>query len=168
MIDPIDLIVEANVDETDLDQVWLKQKVDITLEGYPDALLTGFVHEIAQDATTVNNVTTYQVNVFLDQTPPFVKSGLSADLFFRISDRPSVLRVPTDALTPEGQVLVVEAPDTAPVLRDIKIGATDGTFTEILSGLHEGDWIAIPKFELQRQNNNGFSFMPAHTHPSHH
>jgi len=153
------LIVQASVDETDLDQVWDGQKVDITLEGFPDAKLSGVVHEIAQDSTTVNNVTTYLVNIYLDQTPSFVVSGLSADLYFHVSDRPNVLRVPTDALTPEGSILVIKAPGADPVLETVQVGATDGTYTEILSGLQEGDWIARQRFALQRQNTNGFSFM---------
>ena len=161
------LIVQANVDETDLDHIWVGQKVDITFEGFPGQTLTGTVHEIAQDSTTVNNVTTYLVNVFLDQTPAFVVSGLSTDLFFHVSDRPNVLRVPTDALTPEGQILVVNAPGEKPVLTTVKTGASDGTYTEIVSGLKEGDWIARQQFALQKQTNTGFSFMPARPPPRH-
>jgi hypothetical protein len=160
------LIVQANVDETDLEHIWVGQVVDITFEGYPGTGLTGKVHEIAQDSTTVNNVTTYLVNVFLDKTPPFVVSGLSTDLFFHVSDRKDVLRLPTDALTPEGQVLVVNAPGEKPMLRSVQTGGSDGTYTEIVSGLKEGDWIARQQFELQRQTNSGFSFMPGR--PSHH
>jgi hypothetical protein len=107
----------------------------------------------------VNNVTTYLVNIYLDQTPSFVVSGLSSDLFFHVSDRPHVLRVPTDALTPEGNILVVKAPGADPELESVQVGATDGTYTEIVSGLQEGDWIARQKFALQRQSTNGFSFM---------
>ena len=75
------LIVQAFVDETDLNQVWLGQTVDITFDSFPDAHLTGKVHEIAYDATTVNNVTTYQVNIYLDSTPAYVRSGISANVF---------------------------------------------------------------------------------------
>jgi macrolide-specific efflux system membrane fusion protein len=156
------LTVQANVDETDLDHIWVNQKVDITFEGFPDARLTGYVHEIAQDSTTVNNVTTYLVTVFLDQTPKFVVSGLSTDLFFHISDRKKVLRVPTDVLTPEGAVLAASAPGAKPELEMVKTGATDGTYTEIISGLKEGDWIARQRFALEKQSNSGFSFMPSH------
>jgi macrolide-specific efflux system membrane fusion protein len=160
------LIAQANVDETDLEHVWLGQECDITFEGFPEAKLTGKVHDIAYDSTTVNNVTTYLVNIFLDKTPKFVVSGLSTDIFFHVSNRKNVLRIPTDALTPEGQVLVVKAPKSKPVLRDLKIGATDGTYTEVLSGLNEGDWIARQVFALQKVNSSGFSFTPGR--PPHH
>jgi macrolide-specific efflux system membrane fusion protein len=158
------LIANANVDETDLDHIWKGQTAEITFEGFPDARLKGKVHDIAYDSTTVNNVTTYLVNIFLDQTPSFVVSGLSTNIFFLVSDRPNVLRIPTDAITPDGQVLVVRAGQGQPVLQDIQTGATDGTYTEVLSGLVEGDWIARPRFALQKVNNNNFNFMSPSSH----
>ena len=155
------LIAQANVDETDLEHIWVGQPCDVTLEGFPDSGLTGKVNQIAYDATTVNNVTTYLVNIFLDTTPKFVVSGLSADIFFHVSDRKNVLRIPIDAVTPEGQVLLVTARGEPPVLHDVQVGATDGSYTEILSGVKEGDWIARQQFALQKVSNAGFSFMPA-------
>jgi macrolide-specific efflux system membrane fusion protein len=152
------LIVQANVDETDLNHVWLGQTADITLDSFPNAHLTGKVHEIAYDATTVNNVTTYVVNIFLDSTPDYVRSGLSANVFLLISDRKDVLRIPTDAITPEGDVLVIQGQDQPPVSQKIDTGLSDGTWTEVVSGLDEGDWIARRVFAIKQAQKNGFSF----------
>ncbi len=152
------LIVQANVDETDLSHVQLGQAVDITFDSFPDAHLTGKVHEIAYDATTVNNVTTYLVNIYLDHTPAYVRSGISANVYLLISDRPDVLHIPTDAITPEGTVLVVTGPGEDPTPRPISVGQTDGTWTEVLSGLNEGDWIARRTFAITRAEKSGFSF----------
>jgi len=154
------LIVQANVDETDLNHVWLGQAVDITFDSFPDAHLTGKVHEIAFDATTVNNVTTYLVNIFLDNTPDYVRSGISANVFLLVSDRPDVLRIPTDAITPEGEVLVVQQQGQPPVAQKVTVGQTDGFWTEIVSGLNEGDWIAHRAFAVQTADKSAFSFMP--------
>jgi macrolide-specific efflux system membrane fusion protein len=153
------LIVEASLDETDLDQVWLGQTADITFDSFPDAHLTGKVHEIAFDATTVNNVTTYQVNIFLDSTPAYVRSGISANVFLLISDRKNVLRIPTDAVSPEGTVLVAKGDDQPPEERKVEVGQTDGEWIEVKSGLQEGDWIAQPVFAIHKAGNAGFSFM---------
>jgi macrolide-specific efflux system membrane fusion protein len=152
------LIVQAAVDETDLDQVWLNQKTDITFDSFPDAQLTGKVHEIAYDATTVNNVTTYTVNIYLDSTPAYIRSGISANVFLNISDRKNVLLVPSDAITPDGEILVAEEKDKPPVPHKITVGATDGTFTEVVSGVNEGDWIARQAFVIKRASSGGFSF----------
>jgi macrolide-specific efflux system membrane fusion protein len=154
------LIVQANVDETDLNHVWLGQSADITFDSYPNAHLTGKVHEIAYDATTVNNVTTYLVNIFLDSTPAYVRSGLDANVFLLISDRKNVLRIPTDAITPEGDVLLVQGPGRPLVAQRIQMGMSDGTWTEVVSGLNEGDWIARRVFTIKEAEKNGFSFVP--------
>jgi macrolide-specific efflux system membrane fusion protein len=154
------LIVQASMDETDLNHVWLGQSVDITFDSFPDMHLTGKVHEIAFDATTVNNVTTYTVNIYLDSTPAAVRSGLSANVFLLISNRKDVLRIPTDAITPEGNVLLVQEQGQAPVLQKINVGMSDGTWTEVLSGLNEGDWIARRVFAIQEAQKGGFSFLP--------
>jgi macrolide-specific efflux system membrane fusion protein len=157
------LIVQADVDETDLNHVWLGQSADITFDSFPDAHLTGKVHEIAFDATTVNNVTTYMVNIFLDSTPDYVRSGISANVFLLISDRKKVLRIPTDAITPEGDVLLVQGKDQPLVTQKITMGMSDGTWTEALSGLNEGDWIARRVFSIQGAQKGGFSFLPSST-----
>jgi macrolide-specific efflux system membrane fusion protein len=152
------LIIQANMDETDLNNVSLGQHVDITFDSFPDTKLTGKVHEIAYDSTTVNNVTTYVVNIYLDSTPVYIRSGISANVFLLISDRPSVLRIPTDALTPEGNVLVVQAQGQPPVAQPVTIGLSDGSWTEVLSGLNEGDWIARRVYTPQEAQKSGFSF----------
>ena len=90
-----------------------------------------------------------------------VRSGISANVFLLISDRRKVLRVPTDAITPEGDVLVVQGPDQPPVSQSVKTGMSDGSWTEVLSGLNEGDWIARRVFTVQEAQKNGFSFVPA-------
>jgi macrolide-specific efflux system membrane fusion protein len=154
------LIVQASVDETDLDHVWLGQTAEITFDSFPDAHLTGKVHEIAYDATTVNNVTTYLVNIFLDTTPDYVRSGLSANVFLLVSDRKNVLSIPTSAITPEGNVLLAQGDNQPPVPQKIETGQTDGTLTEITSGLNEGDWIARRVFNVKEQQKSGFSFTP--------
>ena len=153
------LIVQAYVDETDLNHVWLGQRADITFDSFPDAHLTGKVHEIAFDATTVNNVTTYVVNIYLDSTPSYVRSGLSANVFLLIADRKDVLQIPTDAITPEGDVLVVQGQNQPLVSQRIEVGMSDGTCTEALAGLNEGDWIARPTFAIKEAEKAGFSFV---------
>ena len=152
------LIVQASVDETDLNHVSLGQSADITFDSFPDTQLTGKVHEIAFDALTVNNVTTYTVNIYLDSTPDYVRSGISANVFLVISDRKNVLQIPTDAISPDGTVLIAQGQDQPPVAHKIKVGQSDGASTEVLSGLAEGDWIARRTFAVQGAERGGFSF----------
>jgi macrolide-specific efflux system membrane fusion protein len=117
------------------------------------------VNQIAFDATTVNNVTTYLVNIYLDSTPSFVRSGISANVFLLVSDRKNVLLIPTDAITPEGDVLVAPGKDQPPQPESVELGQSDGTWTEVISGLNEGDWIARPVFNVEQAHKGGFSFI---------
>ena len=141
--------------------------MDITFDSFPDAHLSGKVHEIAFDATTVNNVTTYQVNIYLDNTPAYVRSGVSANVFLLISDRPGVLKIPTNTISPEGTVLVAQGADQQLEERKIEVGQTDGEFTEVKSGLVEGDWLARRAFDIKKADN-GFSFTSGMNNMHHH
>lgn len=151
------LIVQAFVDETDLAQVHEGQAVDVTFDSFPDTHLTGKVDAIAYDSTTVNNVTTYQVNIFLDSTPDYVRSGISANVYFLISDEKNVLRIPTSAITPESEVYTAPGPDQPTTLTSVKLGPSDGTWTEVLEGLQEGDFIAERVFTVKTAQA-GFTF----------
>lgn len=153
------LIVEANVDETDLFQIKNEQGVDITLDGFPDAKLKGKVHKIAYDSVTVNNVTTYKVEVYLDETPDYVRSGLTANVFFLLADAKNVLRVPSDALVSGNTLWVAKEEGGKPELRIIQTGLGNGRFVEVRSGLIEGEWVAKQKYTLKAPKT-GFSFMP--------
>ncbi len=163
------LIIQAFLDETDLAEASLGQHVDITFDSFPDLPpLTGTVHEIAFDATTVNNVTTYQVNIYLDKTPAYVRSGISANVYLLISDRKDVLKIPTDAISPEGTVMVAQGSDQPLEERKIEVGETDGEWTEVKSGLVEGDWLARRVFDLKKADNSGFSFTAGMNNMHHH
>ena len=76
------LVVKANVDETDLAQVKLGQRIGLILDAFPNNPLDGKVYHIGYDAKTVNNVTTYEVDVIPDEAPTFMKSGMTANGYF--------------------------------------------------------------------------------------
>lgn len=153
------LIVQASVDETDLNHVSLGQPVEITFDSFPGVKLKGKVHEIAFDATTVNNVTTYMVNIYMDSTPDYIRSGVSANVFLLVADKKDALRIPTDAISPEGTVLVAQGKDQPLVVQKVETGLSDGRQTEITSGVDEGDWIARPVFAIKAAEKNSFSFV---------
>ena len=77
-----DLIIIASLDETDIGQVKLGQKVNVRLEAYPDREFPCEVEKIAYDARMVSNVTMYEVDVRPDRLPPFARSGMTANLEF--------------------------------------------------------------------------------------
>ena len=141
------LIVVAQVDETDLAQIRLRQPASIVLDAYPDQPFAGKVSEIAYDAKTVNNVTTYSVNVLPDKTPAFMRSGMTANVSFVTASRRGVLLLPADAIKVRGSrsyvLLAPVQPNGKPEEKEVKTGMSDGKHTEVLDGVAEGDRLLV-------------------------
>lgn len=155
------LTVKAQVDETDIAQIKLKQGASIILDAYPNQKLSAHVDQIAFDAKTVNNVTTYIVDVLPDETPPFMRSGMTANVTFDVASKSDALIVPADAIKiQEGKpyVMVSDSPTKrSSDLQEVQTGLTDGKRIEILSGLSEGTTILVPEFKLNKKSSSGSS-----------
>jgi macrolide-specific efflux system membrane fusion protein len=166
------LTVKAQVDETDIAQIKVRQEAVITLDAYPGETIEASVDKIAYDATTTNNVTTYFVDVLPKQTPEFMRSGMTANVTFFIQDKKDVLTIPTEAIQNETNVSPEPSPDdqSAHVLvknqkglpeeRLIKLGITDGKKAEVLSGLAQTDVVMIKQVAAVEKNKMANPFMP--------
>ena len=143
------LCVKAQVDETDISQVKLNQKVEITLDAYSEMPMEGQVVHIAFESKTVNNVTTYLVDIIPSQIPEFMKSGMTANVTFTTSEKEETLLLPASAVQKENgkfKVLLASANNKLePQSLPIEVGVNDGKKIEILSGLKEGDTVLMPK-----------------------
>jgi macrolide-specific efflux system membrane fusion protein len=227
-----DLIVVANLDETDIGQVRDGQKVNVRLEAYPDREFPCEVEKIAYDARTVSNVTMYEVDVHPERLPPFARSGMTANLEFVVEERAGALVVPASAILektgtskiakknedadgggidPERRKQITQrmrergmsdaeiqerlaqiahgggrrggggkkgnglrkAGDTVsyvlvdsgnlenPEQKVVKVGISDGSHTEIVEGLSEGDEVLIQKIKISSKGSgSGSPFMP--------
>jgi macrolide-specific efflux system membrane fusion protein len=154
------LIVQADVDETDLHRIWEGQIAEMTLDGFPDARLRGKVGEIAHDSTLVNNVMIYTVKIFLDVIPNYLRSGLTANVFFSITERENAVRIPMSALTSDGSVWIASAKGAVPAEKRIETGIGGDGWIEVTKGLSEGDWIARRHYTIKSENSKTFSFLP--------
>ena len=163
------LMVNTQVDETDLAQIKMNEEATITLDAYPNAPFIGKVHRISYFSTLVNNVTTYEVDVWPDKIPSFMLSGMTANVVFNVSEKDNVLVIPSEALlqTPDGQSFVLTPPASGngkPQTQIIQTGITDGKETEVTSGLNEGDKVLIKAFaagDLSAASAGSNPFMPS-------
>jgi macrolide-specific efflux system membrane fusion protein len=140
------LIVEAQVDETDIAQVRLHQPATIVLDAYPAQPIPAKVGAIAFESKTVNNVTTYTVDVLPEKVPSFMRSGMTSNVLFRVAQRQNVLWVPSQAVTRKNgasHVQVTAAAGSAPAETPVQTGISDGRRVEILSGLEEGQAVLV-------------------------
>ncbi|WP_372845600.1 efflux RND transporter periplasmic adaptor subunit [Pontiella sp.] len=237
-----DLIVVANLDETDIGQIESGQAVNVALEAYPDREFECTVEKIAYDATTVSSVTMYEVDVRPNRLPRFARSGMTANIEFIVEEKKGILTLPASAVQqksggtrgggerpdmsamsederkaymiermkerglsdaeiqerlasrggqggsrqgggpgggqnggPGGQpggssdarrsggssieyyVLVASTDPENPEKKSIKVGVTDGSYTEVVEGLDEGDEVLIPRISLGAKKSSGNS-----------
>jgi macrolide-specific efflux system membrane fusion protein len=152
------LTVKAQVDETDLAQIRLKQPATIILDAYATEKTPAIVDQIAYEAKTVNNVTTYVVDVLPKQAPEFMRSGMTANVNFELESRTGVLLVPTESvrLTDTSSTVLVRGPDGVPIDRTVTTGLSDGKSTEITDGVAEGDTILIAEAKAKASGVNPF------------
>ena len=140
------LIVRAQVDETDIGKIKLKQVAIITLDAYPDKKINAAVEHLYYESKTVNNVTIYEVDLLPETVPDFFRSGMNASIDFKAEGKADALLIPVDAVHKENNksyVLVNEEGQQAPVKRYVKLGITDDKNFEVLSGLEQSDKVII-------------------------
>ncbi len=141
------LTVKAQVDETDIAEIKLKQEADVILDAYADQDIPAHVDQIAYDSTTINNVTTYIVDVLPDETPDYMRSGMTANVRFAVAFNEGVLVLPNVAVRiKEGKPFVLlkaASQMKSPVEKEVETGITNGKMTEIVSGLSEGDIVLV-------------------------
>lgn len=158
------LTIKAQVDETDIADVKLKQAAEVVLDAYPKKSVPAHVDQIAFDAKTVNNVTTYVVDVLPDQTPSFMRSGMTANVKFYIAAKRDALILPSEAIKAQDgyfYVLTVAGSDQKnPTKKAVELGITDGKRTEIVSGLTENDTVLVAQIKQGKTQSGGSPFSP--------
>jgi macrolide-specific efflux system membrane fusion protein len=152
------LTVKAQVDETDIAQIKLKERAEIVLDAYPGEKIKAVADQIAFDSKTVNSVTTYLVDALPEgQTPAFMRSGMTANVTFYVQDKKDILVVASEALRVQNGVtyLLIQGQDGRPQNREVKVGISDGKFTEILDGADEGEIAMVAEVRLSSGKQGG-------------
>jgi HlyD family secretion protein len=149
------LQVVAMFNESDAAALQDDANVEITFDALPDLTVPGTIASVAPSGTSVSGVISYYVTVNLDKTDARLKAGQTATVNVLTDDeQPDVLTVPSSAVrTANGisRVTVVEGDRTRTVT--IEIGAASGGRTEVVSGLREGQQVALaPAKQTGRQS----------------
>ena len=153
------LIVRAQVDETDIGKVKFGQTAIVKLDAYPDIEVKAKVNHISYEATVVNNVTIYKVDILMERIPSVFRSGMSANVKIIQQRKKNVLTIPVDVVRHAGKssfVLVSNGKDSKPERRDVELGISDLKNVEVISGLTLNDKIISDsiKYELSKSPSN--------------
>jgi HlyD family secretion protein len=145
--------IRAFIDEPELGQVEVNQPVEILWDAHPDRVWNGRTEVLPKQVVTrgtrnVGELICSVTNDRLDLLP-----NITVDVRIRISERPSALVVPRGAVYIEGDKrYVFRVEDNRLHRRDIKVGIANPTKIEVLSGLNEGDVVALPGEAALKQN----------------
>jgi HlyD family secretion protein len=146
--DTTQVYVQGKVDEADIAHVYMNQPARIKVESFRDRVFNGRVTKIAPLGVEKDNVTTFEVRVSIDNPGGELKANMTANAEILLDEHKGVLNVPENAVMYDNQKnAAVEIPDKSQKEGKrkvaVKVGLSDGSKTEILSGLKEGDQVIL-------------------------
>ncbi len=145
------LTMTLSVDELDISDIAVGQRVEITADAVEGRTYTGVVTKVSVAGTSSGGTTTYPVTVRIDETEGLLP-GMNVDAAITLQSASDVLAIPSGALNRGNTVLVTaDSPSAANGTAieggeyysvPVEIGASDSSYIEIISGLQEGDTVA--------------------------
>ncbi len=136
-------IVKAFADEIDAVNIKKGQSAVLSFDAFPYKEVKGTVEYIGNTTTTVSGVQAYEVKIKIDDLSIALKDGLSANVDITTQVKNNVLSVPIESvLYRDGKYYVdVVKSDNTVQRKEVEIGISSDDYTEIVSGLSEGDTI---------------------------
>ncbi len=167
MADLSTVSVRTLVDETDIGRIEPGVGARVSVAAYPDREFEGSVVKIEPQAITEQNVTMFPVRVQLENPEGLLRPGMNCNVEIRVAERRDALAVPNAALVPTSDaatlsslvgaepparrdvasasqfIVFVRTEAGLPLATPIRTGITDLDYTEVLSGLSEGDEVLL-------------------------
>ena len=167
------LEMSINVDELQISSISVGQKVQITADAVPDKTYVGTVTRVSMKGASNGGTTTYPVTIRIDDTDG-LRPGMNANAEIVVAEAKNALVVPNAAVVRGSYVLVtkdspsaanadttMEAPEGF-VYVPVKTGVSDDDYTQIVSGIQEGDTIGYDPSSVSSDSyyDNGGYIMP--------
>jgi HlyD family secretion protein len=143
-----EVYVDGKVDEADIAHVYMGQLARIKVESFRDRTFNGKVTKISPMGVEKDNVTTFEVRVSINNPGGELKALMTANAEILLDEHKGVLTVPENAVIYDNQKNAsVEVPDRKQKdgMRKVSVtvGLSNGSVTEIVSGLSEGDQVVL-------------------------
>ena len=150
-------VAEISLNEVDVAQVEVGQKVTLTYDALEDLQISGTVAEVDLIGTTNQGVVSYTVTIVFDTQDARIKPGMSVSATIITEIKQDVIVVPVGAVKTQGDVSYVELVEdgaalgavsisgvalaTPPRQQIVEVGISNDTVIEIISGLAVGDYV---------------------------
>jgi multidrug efflux pump subunit AcrA (membrane-fusion protein) len=148
----------ADVAEADAMKIEVHQTASLTLAALPDTEVSGVVTAVSQVSTVVNNVVEYPVTIALEQAPKAIKDGMTVEAAIVVQSASNVLLLPSAAISTTGSVSTVKVLSKG-VQKTVVVtlGIVGASFTQITSGVSEGQTIVEPTASVSAATSSGTS-----------
>ena len=157
------LQINTNVDEADIGRIQPGQDAEFEVDAYPETVFTGKVSQVRNSPMVVQNVVTYDVVITVANPDLKLKPGMTANVSVITGIKSGILRVSNPALRfkpkktgataptdRSPQVWIIKANEAVPV--KVKIGITDGLYSELIDGeLAEGQEVIVGYSEKEKK-----------------
>jgi len=151
-------VATISFNEVDIASIQLGQKAVLTFDAVDGLSIDGTVAEMDSVGTVSSGVVTYDVTIALDKDDNRIKAGMSVNVEITTNSKQDILTVSSSAVKTKNGTSYVEMFETplmssesqqgatssvSPIRKQVTVGITDDTLTEIVSGLNEGDQIIL-------------------------
>lgn len=150
------LKAQVQVNEVDVPNVQIGQKVMMTFSAIDGLSMTGKIEKMDALGTITQGVVTYNITIGLDSLDPRIKPQMSVSAKIITGVKQDVVVVPNSALKTQGNRTYIEVLNNGakiPEKRNIEIGAANNTDTEIVSGINVGDNIVTQTVDPNAKAN---------------
>jgi multidrug resistance efflux pump len=144
-----EMAVKVNIHESAVQRVAVGQRVNVSIDAFPDESLTGIVTKVAVVADSANafmnpDLKVYPTTIKIDGTHEWLRPGMSAQVEILVDRLQDVVYVPIQAVTYLDDRRVVYVDNGGrPERREVRTGAFSEQFIEIVSGLREGEPVLL-------------------------
>lgn len=143
------MAVNVKIHESYIKKVRKGQKARITVDAFPDTMLTGEVTKVgvlpdSQNRWMNPDLKVYLTTIAIEGTHEWTKPGMSAKVEILVSHLDDVVHVPVQAVSPEhGKQVCYVVRGLKPERREVEVGEFNDEFIEIKNGLTEGERVLL-------------------------
>ena len=144
-----EVFVRGKVDEADVGRVRVGQSARIAVETFKDRSFEGKVTRISPIGVEKDNVTTFEVEVSIRNPGRELRANMTANAEVILEQHADALIVPESAITYDAQKnpfvdLLAPSEPGGRHRVPVKVGVSNGTKTQVLEGVKEGDTVVLP------------------------
>lgn len=156
------MIAVVEIDETDVPEVKVGQRAEVTADALPDSTYTGTLAKVGlmPISSQLSEATEFEVEIGLDEFSPLLRPGMNVKAEIITSEKSDVLTIPIQAsgkreLDDELVETVFVVENGKARLTEIAAGISSDKETEVLSGVAENDTIITGPYRVLSKLKDG-------------